>query len=91
MRGGSRAAANLGENEDAGGVARGMGRAEWGWRAGCCPEPARDQVSAGPRDYHTHLVISARVGLMARILLLGVCGLGIQKQVSCPPAQPAKG
>lgn len=32
MRGGSRAAANLGENEDAGGVARGMGRGERGWR-----------------------------------------------------------
>lgn len=90
MRGGSRAAANLGENEDAGGVARGMGRVEWGWRAECCPGPARDQ-SNGPRDGHTHLVISGCVGSMAWILLLGVRGLGSAwaSRSRCPVPQPS--
>lgn len=70
-------------------MARGMGRVEWGWRAECCRGPARGQ-SAGPRDSHTHLVITGCVGSMARILLLGVWAgqrLGIQK--GCPVPQPS--
>jgi len=93
MRRGSRAAANLGENEDAGGVAHGLGKAKRGWRGGCCPGP-RSGPSRGLHDGQdprgrARLVVLGVLGRWHGSCLLGVWGQHLGASRSKHPVPPA--